>query len=123
MLIDLFTHCSHSCSYLRLKALGIGRFVRATDRMLQRIAEEQSLEELRIVSCPALTDGTVRKIMFGCHQLKSLLIADCELVTSEILRAYAESSSKARVEIRGCKGVQKATLPDEVRLSGKIVIR
>ncbi|GAQ90069.1 F-box/RNI-like superfamily protein [Klebsormidium nitens] len=108
--------------YLRLKELGVGRFDRATDQMLQQIAEEQSLENLRIVRCPALTDRTVRKILFGCHQLRSLLIANCELVTSEILKAYAESGTKARVEIRGCKGVQKEMLPAEVRLSGKVVI-
>ncbi|GAQ89956.1 hypothetical protein KFL_005810090 [Klebsormidium nitens] len=107
---------------MQLKDLGVGNLDRATDQMLQRISEEKSLEALRIVSCPALTDATVRKIMFGCCQLDRLLIADCELVTSEILKAYIESGSKARVEIRGCKGVKREMLPKEVRLSGKIVI-
>lgn len=90
--------------------------------MLQQISEEQSLEELRIVGCPALTDATVRKILFGCHHLRSLLIADCELVTLEFLKAYAESGSKAKVELKGCKGVKEKILPEEVRLLGKVVI-
>lgn len=89
--------------------------------MLQQISEEQSLEELRIVSCPALTDATVRKILFGCRHLRHLLIADCELLTLEILKAHAESGSKAKIEVRGCKGVQEKMLPEEMRLSGNVV--
>lgn len=108
--------------FLRLKSLGIGRFSRTPDEMLQKLSKEVWLEDLEVISCPALTDATIRKIFLGCRRLTRFLIADCEPVTSDIFRAYQESGSKARLTIRHCKGVRAETMPEEMRLSGKVTL-
>ncbi|GAQ90063.1 Leucine rich repeat/RNI-like superfamily protein [Klebsormidium nitens] len=119
---DQLMEIPRSGRFLRLKSLGIGRFSRTPDDMLRRLAKEASLEDLRIISCRTLTDATVRKILLDCRHLTRFVIADCELVTSEILTAYKESNSKARLIIRDCKGVLAEMVPAEMLSSGKVVL-
>jgi hypothetical protein len=117
-----FLHCICR-QFLRLKSLDIGCFSRTPNEMLRRLSKEVWLEDLQNIKCPALTDATVRKILFGCCRLTSFVIRDCELVTSKILTAYQESNSKARLIVEGCKGVLAERIPEGMWLFGKVAVK
>ncbi|GAQ89954.1 hypothetical protein KFL_005810070 [Klebsormidium nitens] len=106
----------------QIKNLGIGAWLETPDTVLRQVTEEGGLEDLRIASCPALTDTTVEKIFTCCRHLKHLVLAHCELLTSDVLRAYAQSGIQARLVILSCKGLQESMLPADMRFAGKVSI-
>lgn len=113
-----------SCSrYLKLKKLGVGHLLQTPDTDLRQLAKEVKLEYLLIISCPALTDATVRQILNDCRRLGCLVIGGCHLVTSNIFRAYLESGSQARLELLSCGNVHSWEMPKELRIARKVAMK
>ncbi|GAQ84070.1 F-box/RNI-like superfamily protein [Klebsormidium nitens] len=99
----------------RLKKLRIAYWWNATDLVLRDVSAETNLEVLLLVCCPHLTDATVDKIIAGCKSLKRLVLCDNDSITAESLRAYRRSGRKTRLEVRGCTGVTKESLPEDLK--------
>lgn len=110
-----------------LKRLVLAGFRQTPDATLRGLAAEARLKYLlylRLGSCQNLTNTSVRQILTKCQDLIVLELADCELLTPEILKAHAESGSKTCLGIWRCDGVRPEMLTGDMRLvsegSGKI---
>lgn len=106
-----------------MKALSLGWFAETMDSMLRRISEEVNLEELIIMSCPALTDATIEKILQGCVHLKRLGLCYNERLTPGILGAHAKYGSKALLEVRDCKGIDPSAVLQQMPVLLNVQLR
>lgn len=85
------------------------------DLVLREVSKETTLEKLRFLCMPQLTDATICSVFAGCTNLKLLELFDTELITAETVRAYLRNGRKCRLQIRDCPGASRENLPEELR--------
>jgi hypothetical protein len=97
-----------------LKSLSLGCCWEVRDVALRQVAELTSLQELSLAFCPFLSDATVNQILTGCPNLKRLVLEADVSITVETVKAYAKSSSKAKLRVMECPCINVESLPEEV---------
>lgn len=96
-----------------LKSLSLGGCFGVPDVALQQVAELTSLQELSLIFCPFLSDATVNQILVRCPGLRRLLLEKDVSITMETVKAYAKSSSKAKLKVVQCPFIPTESLKEE----------
>lgn len=97
-----------------MKKLRLGCWWEVPDHVLREVSAETALEELDLAYCPYLTDTTIDLIFAGCKSLKRLDLSENKLLAAETLRTYLTSGKKVELVVRGCPGITREKLPQEL---------